>query len=152
VPFRPTGEKPVYCSECFGSKQDSGYGSNNDFGRDRHSSFDRPEKKLFSATCNTCGDHCQVPFRPTSAKPVFCDNCFGRPGSNPKSVGACQCKDQFTAIHAKLDRIIKALDIPATPKVFNDEIEELIEEIAQAEAPVKKAKSEAKAKKVTKKK
>lgn len=155
VPFRPTGEKPVYCSECFGKQQDSGgYGrdsrsSGRDFGRDRSSSFDRPrfeDKKMFSATCDTCGNRCEVPFRPTAGKPVFCDACFGKSGSSmnasAKSGSACNCKDGFAAINAKLDRIIKALNIPAAPKVFNDEIEELIEEIAKAEKPAKKAKKE----------
>ena len=144
VPFRPTGAKPVYCSECFGKQQDSG-----DFGRDRSSSFDRPrfeDKKMFSATCDTCGNRCEVPFRPTAGKPVFCDACFGKSGSSmnasAKSGSACNCKDGFAAINAKLDRIIKALNIPAAPKVFNDEIEELIEEIAKAEKPAKKAKKE----------
>jgi CxxC-x17-CxxC domain-containing protein len=154
VPFRPTGDKPVYCSECFGQQRDNDY-DDRDFGRDRYNSFDRAEKKMFPASCDTCGNRCQVPFRPTSGKPVFCDNCFGRGGSSaaPKSGGSCQCKDQFSSLHAKLDTIIKALNIPATPKVFNDEIEELIEEIAQAEAPVKKtrAKAEPKAKKTSKK-
>ncbi len=63
--------------------------------------------------------------------------------ASAKSGSACNCKDGFAAINAKLDRIIKALNIPAAPKVFNDEIEELIEEIAKAEKPAKKAKKEA---------
>jgi CxxC-x17-CxxC domain-containing protein len=156
VPFRPTGDKPVYCSECFGQQRDNGY-DDRDFGRDRHSSFDRPrfeDKKMFSASCDSCGSRCEVPFRPTSGKPVFCNACFGKSSATAgKAGGSCNCKDQFTAINTKLDTIIKALNIPATPKVFNDEIEELIEEIAQAEAPVKKtrAKAEPKAKKTSKK-
>ncbi len=35
VPFRPNGDKPVYCSDCFGSKKEGGSNdySKKDFGR-----------------------------------------------------------------------------------------------------------------------
>ena len=28
------------------------------------------------ATCSNCGSEAQVPFRPTSGKPVYCSDCF----------------------------------------------------------------------------
>jgi CxxC-x17-CxxC domain-containing protein len=31
---------------------------------------------MFSATCASCHKPCEVPFRPTSGKPVYCNNCF----------------------------------------------------------------------------
>lgn len=31
---------------------------------------------MFSAVCDNCGKDCQVPFRPTSGKPIFCSSCF----------------------------------------------------------------------------
>jgi len=31
---------------------------------------------MFSATCSNCGREAQVPFRPTSGKPVYCSDCF----------------------------------------------------------------------------
>lgn len=41
-------------------------------------SFDRPSGPvtMFSAVCDNCGKECQVPFRPTSGKPIFCSSCF----------------------------------------------------------------------------
>ena len=42
-------------------------------------SDDAPSER-FKATCSKCGDTCEVPFRPTSGKPVFCRNCFVRTG------------------------------------------------------------------------
>ena len=36
---------------------------------------DRP-REMFSATCSNCGKEAQVPFRPTSGKPVYCSDCF----------------------------------------------------------------------------
>ena len=36
---------------------------------------DRP-REMFAATCSNCGREAQVPFRPTSGKPVYCSDCF----------------------------------------------------------------------------
>ncbi|MGH2511303.1 MAG: zinc-ribbon domain containing protein, partial [Candidatus Limnocylindrales bacterium] len=33
---------------------------------------DRGPREMFSATCSNCGKDAQVPFRPTSGKPVYC--------------------------------------------------------------------------------
>ena len=40
---------------------------------------DRP-KEMHDATCSSCGNACQVPFRPTGDKPVFCRDCFAKQG------------------------------------------------------------------------
>ena len=37
---------------------------------------ERPPREMFEAICSNCGKTAQVPFRPTSGKPVFCDDCF----------------------------------------------------------------------------
>ena len=39
-------------------------------------SRDRGPREMFAATCSTCGKEAQVPFRPTSGKPVYCSDCF----------------------------------------------------------------------------
>lgn len=39
--------------------------------------FDKPQ--MHQAVCDKCRKDCEVPFRPTSGKPVFCNNCFDRP-------------------------------------------------------------------------
>ena len=31
-----------------------------------------------SATCSSCKEKCEVPFRPSADKPVYCSNCFGK--------------------------------------------------------------------------
>lgn len=38
--------------------------------------FGRPV--MHSAICADCGQSCEVPFRPTGDKPVYCNNCFGK--------------------------------------------------------------------------
>lgn len=35
-------------------------------------------REMHDTVCAGCGDNCQVPFRPTGDKPVYCDNCFGK--------------------------------------------------------------------------
>ena len=38
--------------------------------------YERAPREMFSATCSNCGREAQVPFRPTSGKPVYCSDCF----------------------------------------------------------------------------
>jgi CxxC-x17-CxxC domain-containing protein len=52
-----------------GSSYSSG-GGGGGYGRDRG------PREMFSATCSNCGKEAQVPFRPTSGKPVYCSDCF----------------------------------------------------------------------------
>jgi CxxC-x17-CxxC domain-containing protein len=113
VPFQPTGDKPVYCSTCFGNK------GGRSGGRDGGRNFGRPdfrENRKFSAICDKCGKQCEVPFRPTEGKPVFCDACFTRPerdNNGAKRVGPTNA-DQLTAINTKLDNILKALGVASS--------------------------------------
>jgi CxxC-x17-CxxC domain-containing protein len=37
-------------------------------------------KEMFDAICSSCGKDCQVPFRPSGGKPVFCRDCFSKEG------------------------------------------------------------------------
>lgn len=40
---------------------------------------------MHKAICDKCGRECEVPFRPTQGKPVFCSNCFeSNRGSEPR--------------------------------------------------------------------
>ncbi len=83
-------------------------------GGDRH--------EMFSAVCSECGKECQVPFRPTNGKPVYCSNCFEkinggrsdsrrpeRPDFRPQTSGFDQNKAQFDVINVKLDKILSIL-------------------------------------------
>ncbi len=110
VPFKPTGDKPIYCNECF-----SRHKGNSAFSGSGMKNYERPRfqnKRMFDTICDKCGKKFQLPFNPTGDKPVYCNDCFGRSGS---SLGKSddkvisQYKEQFEMLNAKLDRIIKAL-------------------------------------------
>ena len=99
LPFKPTGDKPVFCSNCFRNKANS----NRSSGRDsKKSNFQ--EKRMYSAICTECGNKCEVPFRPTGGKPIYCSNCF-RKGDDTGGKNT----EQFEILNAKLDNILKLL-------------------------------------------
>jgi CxxC-x17-CxxC domain-containing protein len=110
LPFKPTGDKPVFCSNCFGNKVHSSRSSGRDSGK---SNFQ--EKRMYSAICTECGNKCEVPFRPTGGKPIYCSNCF-RKGDNTGGKNVKKFKEQFELLNAKLDNILKLL----TPIVSTD--------------------------------
>lgn len=58
------GGRPNFQKRSFGGRGD---------GRDR-------EVTLYDAVCSNCGKDCQVPFRPTGVKPVYCKECFSKMG------------------------------------------------------------------------
>ncbi len=153
VPFRPTGDKPVLCSACFGQ-------SKGKFGdRDRnfekrsfgHDSFG--DKKMFKATCSECGDSCEVPFRPTGDKPVFCSNCFGQGAKGQEKKASTNNSGQFErqlqAIDRKLDDILASLSLSNPKKAVKEEKTPTKPEVKKAIA--EKAKPKVSKKPVTKK-
>jgi len=35
-------------------------------------------REMHDAVCSECGKACQVPFKPTEGKPVYCRDCFAK--------------------------------------------------------------------------
>lgn len=121
VPFKPTGDKPVFCSDCFGKKES--FGDNRSQRRDSaRPSFG--DKKMFKVICDKCRRECEVPFKPTGDKPVFCSDCFSK--SEKKSGGSNfsnhfesnfkgndsnhdQVAEQLETLNNKLDNILRIL-------------------------------------------
>ena len=33
-------------------------------------------REMHKATCADCGQECEVPFKPTEGKPVYCRDCY----------------------------------------------------------------------------
>jgi CxxC-x17-CxxC domain-containing protein len=111
VPFRPSGDKPVYCNNCFGKHREQ------NTGRAGGKNFDRPkfsDKRMFKAICAKCGQECEVPFRPAEGKSVYCSQCFGKgdrvKSDNTQGKSSNQFKAEFEMLNNKLDKILRALN------------------------------------------
>lgn len=149
-------------------------GGNRGFGRRDFGSrggFGRNEgpREMFKAVCGKCGKDCEVPFRPSGNRPVFCSECFqntrgegdsrnfsdrgSRPSYQSRPVESRpQNNEQLDVLNRKLDRIIDMLTVKPTneaPVEVQEKVAEVkVEEVAapvveekKAPAPKKKAKS-----------
>lgn len=138
------------------------------------------KSQMHKATCHDCGKNCEVPFRPTGSRPIFCSTCFDKQGSSgpSKFAGksfdrprfqdkrkheferenavlenkmADQQKAQFAQLHEKMDRILSILDTYFASKAA--EVMTSLEEDIPAEKPAFKMKKKVSGvKKTTKKK
>lgn len=129
------------------------------------------DKQMFSAVCAECGNRCQVPFKPTSNKPVYCNECFHkdehfeakRPNRfkeeenfkyDAQGVKFDKYKQEFEKLNLKLDTIIKSLEnrkdvTPSKnePKKIEEVLSDLNLDISKPEKKAKKdSKKEVKAK------
>ncbi|MFA7191778.1 MAG: CxxC-x17-CxxC domain-containing protein [Candidatus Paceibacterota bacterium] len=88
VPFRPSGDKPIYCSDCFGGKKEGG---------------DRAPRKDFGNR---------------DARPSFGDRAPRAEFSKPAAPANDNTAKQLSEISAKLDRLVSSIEkLTATPKV-----------------------------------
>ena len=39
-------------------------------------SYDRGPREMHKVICSDCGQECEVPFKPTEGRPVYCQECF----------------------------------------------------------------------------
>ena len=83
------------------------FGGGGDFRREMH-----------RAVCSNCGKDCEVPFRPTGEKPVFCNECFRKDSgdSRPRERQGPNYQSQFDALNQKLDTILNLLSAQEKPK------------------------------------
>ncbi len=137
------------------------YRGNNRFGkgRDSHRQDFGRDRQMYRATCAKCGNDCEVPFKPTGERPVYCNNCFksmrdsdprrsddrdsrGRRDNysenrndrgNENTEG--QFKKQFESLNWKLDKILKSLSPAAPQEVVQEENIEEKASIRQAQDP-----------------
>jgi len=42
------------------------------------SNFDSGPREMHKAVCSECKKDCEVPFKPTEGKPVFCRECYAK--------------------------------------------------------------------------
>ena len=104
---------------------------------------DRGPVVMNKAVCDQCHQPCEVPFRPTAGKPVYCNACFGgkkemgpRKDFNPnyktpprtdfgadvKKVSGEEIKKQIEVLNVKIDKLTKVIeDMTKVEKVEKEE-------------------------------
>ena len=78
----------------------------------------RRDVEMTKVTCDECGVKCEVPFKPTSNKPIYCKGCFGgkedgfdRGSDRPRTPKPSIPSAELDTINEKLNKIMKALKI-----------------------------------------
>ena len=139
---------------------------NRGFGGNR----DRKPLQKYSAVCSSCGKECQLPFKPTGERPVYCRDCFAKNGGGDsnKSYGrdnhgqslfqkpvenrqSSPSRAEIESINYKLDKIIKLLttSVDKLPQVIEEEIPTTVPALSE-EQPVVVEKKKRASKKVSK--
>lgn len=115
---KKSGPKPSFQNRSWGV--DRGYDNRDQGG----------EREMFQTTCSGCGNTCEVPFRPSGGRPVFCNSCFkdqkedgfgqsgrsefkNRPAPAAQAPAAGMSEDTkkiFIDLGSKLDRLIAAVE------------------------------------------
>lgn len=122
------------------------------FGRSGGGSSDRT---MFKTTCSECGNDCEVPFRPTNGKPVYCSSCFekmgnqrsdsGRPErsydrSNDRPQAFDSNKALLESINQKLDKMLALLSPKTEEKKADLPLEKVVEEVKEVKKAAPKTK------------
>jgi CxxC-x17-CxxC domain-containing protein len=154
----------------FGGNRGGGF-NRRDNGRGRFGGGDRDRGPvtMHQAICAQCGKSCEVPFEPTSGRPVYCNDCFGGKKETGNSRGGdrfpqknydnykapmrpdfrgdagkgndYELKKQLEMLNTKMDRLIKAAEIMA--KIGPSAAEGKVKEVTKT-APATKAKKSVK--------
>lgn len=109
----------------------SNYNRNNRSGGGRYGGGDfrrrdSGRRQMHKAVCDECGKDCEVPFKPSGDKPIYCSSCFekkeGGSSRRPSRRSSGQADfgkqdntnkkllEQVSSLNAKLDRILKVLE------------------------------------------
>lgn len=73
---------------------------------------------MYKAICAQCGNECDVPFKPTGIKPVYCDACFASRGGHThnrndnRDYGASRSRTTFPAL---CDNCGEPFELPFKP-------------------------------------
>lgn len=101
---------------------------------------ERREVSMHKAICDECQKSCEVPFRPSSDKPIYCDNCFkdkrgneaprrefndrgpkkdfgNKPNFSKPTGSNDDLKKQLNEMNSKLDRLVSAIEKMSATKV-----------------------------------
>jgi len=108
---------------------------------------DRGPVTMHQATCDQCGKSCEVPFKPTGDKPVYCSICFegkketGYNRGTQKSYDAVkpdiskgsndELKKQLEILNVKMDRLINAVEAISNIKPLAAKVVKSIKKVSK---------------------
>ncbi|MCM2325884.1 MAG: hypothetical protein NDI94_05445 [Candidatus Woesearchaeota archaeon] len=102
------GGRSFSSGRSFGGGGRSSFGGSRGFG-------ERKRLEMHQGVCDSCGKECEVPFKPTGSKPLFCSDCFRKKEGGNDSKSESSPSKSFTyeldVINMKLDKIMKKLEI-----------------------------------------
>lgn len=140
------------------------YRSGGGRGGSRYGGRDFGRSAMHKATCAECGNSCEVPFRPSGDRPIYCSSCFekrrnendnsrgpasrnfGRPKfeekrsysgggdrGNTRGNDNTELIEQLKSLNFKMDNILRILE----PKIIQPPVsnKEVIEKIVKPKAP-----------------
>lgn len=103
----------------------SNYNRNSRSGGGEYRRRSSGNRQMHRAVCDECGRDCEVPFKPSGDKPIYCSNCFENKGGGSNRSGKRQSGgssyqkqdntnkqllDQVTSLNKKLDRILTVIE------------------------------------------
>ena len=118
----------------FGGNRGGGsrFGGGDRGGRPSFRREDRGPVTMTQVTCDECKKPCEVPFRPTAGKPVYCNDCFRsqggasrdraprrdfndrsqtpRPSFAPSNESGNDTKKQLELLNSKIDKLIVSIE------------------------------------------
>lgn len=103
--------------------------------------------QMHDAVCDDCSNNCQVPFMPTSGKPIYCSDCFEKRGNGNSRRPSSSNRGDFSSSRNNSQENSKQF------KIINEKLDKILEALSPKEekAKVKKTKKK-KPKKVTEEK
>ena len=128
------------------------FNRNNRFRRNFRDRGLRGPVQMHRAVCDNCGNECEVPFRPTSGRPVYCSDCFEKGNNRPKDNDQPQHREQpnynqqFESLNKKLDNILRILETAVSEEVAEEIVDQAVVEEEAAPKVEKKKKTSKKTK------
>ncbi len=99
-----------------GSGRGGGFSSKGGFRPRFNDRGPRGPVEMHQAVCDNCQQNCEVPFRPTSGKPIFCSNCFENKRGSDSRPGRFEDRPKFEAVCADCQNNCKVPFQPSNDK------------------------------------
>jgi len=107
--FRKSNNQENRSSPAFGDRRSSGRRNfkTRSFGAGNSRKFSKP--KMYNAICDKCKKEFRIKFKPSTGKPILCDECFRNKRNSSVSSEKSITLEQFNELNLKIDKILELL-------------------------------------------